>query len=418
MRVDVVKLRNAVENVNTITSDTTGKHYIMLEFTNEKLNVCYSNGKISFIEKIDCESNSNETFDKVVVELENFLTKLSVYGASSGIEVEPLEISIASDELITMSCRKYYNQIQYDSEGEMIDNGEGEALVSRVEAGHYKTDMKYEKITDSVKFSMTTRMNYDEIFESDNWVTCGVVEFRTLLGRLLNTDGARNSYISPKKGAGFSVGTAYTSFIPMEFSAVAASLHNSTVKKLVSILQKIKTETVDIVAINSQFVKVVSEDSNIGLVCEQCAVEKQQLATLATFESLDYESQGLVFNRAVLSDMVNGSLIVGGRDVESDMKFMVSGDTVTGSTLKKSSGTSMDNLDIFTNNVIGDISQFNDYSIHLSFAILERILKDCTGNVIKLGFSNMGDSKYLKVTDIMRTSGKDLSEVGCYYLCI
>lgn len=417
MKVNLLQLMNAANNIKVLTNDIKSTQYIMLDFMNDKIQVCYSDGKISYIEKIDGESESGDIYEKAVVELDALLTKLDVYSPSAGIEVDPLSLKLDGMDGLILDCNKFMNQIQLDEDGEMIDDGNGEALTVRVDAGHFNTKLKYHKCESSARFSMTTQMNYDAIFEGDEWVTCGVTEFKNLLTKLSRTDGARDCYLSPKRSAGFSIGTGYTVFLPIDFNVVTSALHLSSVKKLSTILSKLSVDTINLLSENSQFTKITTDDGKVGIVFEQCAVVRQSIVTLASFEAPDYTTQGVMFNKAVLADMVRGVLLVSGNEIDTELAFSIHGDKVMASIVKKGSGNGIDNLNIYAHSVNGDISNFNDFKMNISFKLLDIILKSCDGNAVQFDIAHVDEDNYLRISDLSK-SGKEISELGYYYLTI
>lgn len=417
MRVDLLKLMNAATNIKVLTSDIKSSQYIMLDFQSDKIQVCYSDGKISYIEKIDGEAEDGDINEKAVVELDALLTKLDVYSPNGSIETDPLSLKLDGSDGLLLDCHKFMNQIQLDDDGEMIDDGNGGALTVRVDAGHFNTKLKYHKCESSARFSMTTQMNYDAIFEGDGWVTCGVTEFKNLLTKLSRTDGARDCYLSPKRSAGFSVGTGYTVFLPVDFGLVTSALHLSSVKKLSTILSKIGVESINLLSENSQFTKIVTDDGSLGIVFEQCAVVRQSILTLASFEAPDYSTHGVMFNKAVLADMVRGVLLVSGSEIDTELAFSIKNDKVMASIVKKGSGNGIDNLNIYAHSVNGDISNFNDFKMNISFKLLDVILKSCDGNAVQFDIASVDEDKYLRISDLSK-AGKEISELGYYYLTI
>jgi hypothetical protein len=417
MKVDLMTLISSVSNIKILTSDINSTQYIMLDFQKDLINVCYSDGKISYIEKIEAESDENDVEDKVVVDLDALIQKLDVYRPTAELQVDPLIIKFDGEDALSMTCKKFINQIQLDENGDMIDNGNGEALTARVESSNMRTNLKYHKINDSIKFSMTTRMDYSAIFAGEGWITSGVKELKSLFTKLSKTDGARECYLSPKMSAGFAVGTGYTIFLPVTFGIVPCSLTVSSVKKLTQIISKFKDETVNIISEGSQFLKVTSEDSRVGIVFEQCPAVRQQLSTLGTFRDLDYSNQGLLFIKAALADMVRGTITVSGAKSDTDIGFSIKDNVVVASTIKKGTGNGIDNLDVYAYSVIGDINQFDGYKINVSFDLLKLILDNCDGNAIEFGFAENGDDKYLRITDISK-QGKEATELGNYFICV
>lgn len=417
MKLDLAKFSNANSNIEILTKDINSKQYLMLDIQDDCVKVCYSDGKISYIESVEGEGEEGDSVNKVVVELSGLLQKLGVCKAKAPIQVDPLQLAIVSEDAIEMNCQKYIDKLVVDEDGEYVDDGTGQAKTERVDTNKVNTKLKFHQISDNIRFSMTTKMNYDEIFNGDGWVTCEVSEFKNLLNKLSKTDGARDCYISPKKKSGFSVGTAYTVVLPLNFEGVACSLSVSAVKKLYNVLSKVKAETVNLLAESSQFLKVTSEDKDLGLVFEQSPVVKQQLATLGTFESMDYSTQGLQFYKAVLSDMVDGTVAVSGAEIETALEFMVEGDAVKASTVKKGTGNGIDTFSVTTSKVIGELSQFAGFRVELSFNVLKTILGNCDGEFVEFGFANMEDEKYMRITDITK-DGKEDKVLGYYYLCV
>lgn len=417
MKLDLGKFTGASNNIETLTKDLSGHQYIMLNIEDSNIKLCYSDGKISYIETVEGEREPSDEATKIVVELSNLLQKLGLYKESAEVKVEPLSLTLGGEDSILMHCKKYINQIEYDEDGEMIDNGEGEALTKRIDCSDIHTQLKYEKVSDSLKFSMTTRMNYDEIFSGDSWVTCSVNEFKSLLNKLSKTDGARDCYLSPKAKSAFSVGTAYTVVLPVDFDIVAAALNITAVKKLFNVLSKVKDDTINLKAQDSQFLKIATETEDMGIVFEQSPAVRQQIATMETFSKMDYSGQGVLFNKSVLSDMVSGAVAVSGKEQETELAFTVKDDVVVASTVKKGTGNGIDDFNVYAYDVVGEILQFMDFKVSMSFVVLKNILSNCDGNMIDFSFAHTEDSIYLRITDVLR-QGKERKALGYYYMCV
>lgn len=417
MKIDLNRFRDSVTNIKTLTKDIKNTQYIMLSFSQDMLSVCYSDGKSSYIDKIDGESETDDINEKVIVELDGLIKRLDMYAVSGNMQVDPLSIKIDGVDSITMLCEKYFTYVVLDDDDEPIDNGEGEALVERAKGNKVKTSLKYHKVDDSVKFSMTTRMDYESIFISDSFETCAISELKSLLTKLAKTDGAKDCYISPKREAGFAIGTSYTTYLPIKFAIVAYSMHTNAIQKLSDILSKIKGETINIVAEDSRIIKICSEDAKIGMVFEQSPVVKQHLATLGSFESFDYSAKGLLFNKAVFTDMVRGALLVSGNEIETEIKFNVFDSKVSAITIKRGTGNGTDNLEVFADSVNGKPEDFADFSIKISFKVLNAILSSCDGNALMFDFATCDGSDYLRLSDYQK-AGKHKELLGMYYLCI
>lgn len=417
MKIDLNRFRDSVSNIKTLTKDIKNTQYIMLDFSSDMLSVCYSDGKSSYIDKIDGESESDDKVEKVIVELDGLIKRLDMYTVSGNMQVDPLSIKLDGVDSIHMTCDKYFTYVVLDDEGEPIDNGSGEALVERAKGNSVKTSLKYYKVDESIKFSMTTRMVYDDIFVSDSFVTCAISELKGLLTKLSKTDGAKDCYVSPKRSAGFAIGTGYTAFLPIKFATVSYSMHTSAIQKLSEILSKIKGETINIVAEDSRIVKICSEDASVGIVFEQSPVIKQHLATLGNFESFDYDSKGLLFNKAAFTDMVRGALLVSGNEIETEIKFDVFDSKVSAITVKKGTGNGTDNLEVFADSVIGKSEEFADFTMKVSLKVLDLILKNCDGNALLFEFANSDGVNYLRLSDLQKI-GKNKELLGYYYLCV
>lgn len=417
MKLDLNKFTNANSNIEILTKDINSKQYIMLDIQEDCVKVCYSDGRISYIESVEGNPEDGDTVNKVVVELSGLLQKLNVCKVKAPMQVDPLQLQVSGEDSLALRCVKYIDKAVRDENGEYVDDGTGQVQTERLDTNEINTQMKYHQITATVKFSATTKMDYDSIFSGEDWVTCEVSEFRNLLNKLSKTDGARDCYISPKKKAGFSVGTAYTVVLPLNFEGVACSLGVSAVKKLYNVLSKVKEDKINVATEQSQFLKIATDSQDMGMVFEQSPVIKQQLATLGTFEGMDYSGQGLEFYKAVLADMVDGTVAVSGAETETALRFRVDGNLVKGDTVKKGTGNGIDSFSVTASKVIGDITQFADYQVELSFNVLKTILGNCDGDYVEFGFASMEDEKYLRITDISRSVEGD-KVLGYYYLCV
>ena len=182
-------------------------------------------------------------------------------------------------------------------------------------------------------------------------------------------------------------------------------------------LSKVKDDTINLKAQDSQFLKIATETEDMGIVFEQSPAVRQQIATMETFSKMDYSGQGVLFNKSVLSDMVYGAVAVSGKEQETELAFTVKDDVVVASTVKKGTGNGIDDFNVYAYDVVGEILQFMDFKVSMSFVVLKNILSNCDGNMIDFSFAHTEDSIYLRITDVLR-QGKERKALGYYYMCV
>jgi len=444
MRLEYKDIRTALDNLASVTKGVSGNLYAMLRFVgDDKLSFCYSDGKISYIESVNAVKNANVVEDNlaetpsikdIVVEIHTFENKFRLY-SSSNVQVDAINIVLNEEKnSLELDGRKYYIVKRNEIDGEPCEPYEEKIYGSRIRTSivYYPTDEK------SLKFN-STQADYNNIFtlkdstdnseqaENKGWKKLDKAKFISDMNKLTSTEGATVVVIHPDKKKAVAVGRGYSSVIYIGDNGVKGSIGRGNLVTLTSILAKIGKDEEVRCAADGKHLKFVTDDERVGICIEKTQTNIQSISSLVKFESIDnYDNEYLVFNKAILQDMIKGALTVKTKESVTDLLLSSSDTNVVLRALSKSSGSSEESFEVYSTRAKAkgdDLSNYNDKHMRISLINLDNILRNCSGSSVLFSFGHDDEdttteennliADFLRIGDIVDGAVK-----GYYYLCI
>lgn len=441
MRFRHKDIKNAVSNLDNITKGISGNLYIMLKFKEDSVSFCYSDGRVSYIESVYVmEEFRNDAQDKecqaVVIEFNGFKKKLELYDAS-GVFIDYIDMSVNMEKSsLELDSRKYFLQKMSEIDGKPCEPYEEKIYGSRI-----RTSYVCSKIESSSKFNMTTRTDYDEIFElQDNksalidhplaektigaWINLDKAKFIADIKKVTSTDGAPVGLLVTDKKAVIAIGTGYTSVIYAGDNLVYGCMSTKHLRMLTEIINRFDSSEELKAASDGKYIKFITGNERVGIRVEQTKTNLQALTSLVKFESIDYSNEYLAFNKAILQDMIRGALTVKGKESVTDLLIVLRENNVAIRAFNRSTGSSEESLEVYARDVKAkddDLINYNDKHLRVSLQNLSNILRNCSGDVVYFNFGHDTDededngsiASYLRISDVVGNVAK-----GMFYLCI
>ena len=156
MRVDINKITSTINKISDMTSGDKIIPGVMLNISENKLDVCYADNNKSFIETLDVETNETDMIGaSVVVDFSQIHRAINNCQPSGIIKVSDVYFKY-NEKTITISAEQSFEL--KDSEGNTTENKK---------MGKKSMDITWVKPDSSMKTAVLSRMNYASIFESD-----------------------------------------------------------------------------------------------------------------------------------------------------------------------------------------------------------------------------------------------------------
>jgi hypothetical protein len=400
MRVELKDFTQAINKVRSLAEGVKNAPGIMLEISEDKLNVCYSDGKKSLIEKIDVLDNTENPLEGRVIlnikQIQNVVESLQPSGAIYTDEIE----------LIT------------EDNGRMRILGDkkvrfgGEDSTEETVRSKMNYSINYYRPEESVKYGVISRMNYEGIFDSDEYDVWAVNELRDILER---TSGEKNKtiYVSSITKTAFVVNLAYVTNIPITSCENHGFVINTLVAKaVVDILSKLDAEEVKVWIQDKRYVNMISGDNNVGIWFEMSPGSRTDLNTLQRYEGKDYNKYLLVANKPVLQDVIKASLSLDDNEKTKITFVEVNGELAMRIVGSASGASSINDFNIILEMHQDNVGNILEVSIPVSLKVILDMLNKCVEDYVAIHIEVDEDNKYIRIGDIVDDDTMSLGTVN------
>ena len=334
MRVEITKITSAINKISDLTSGDKIIPGVMLTLSENKLDVCYSDGNKSFIETLEVETDETDRMGSIVVELKQIQRAVSNCQPSGIIKVSDIYIKY-NEKTITVSADQIFER--KDAEGNIVDSRK---LAKK------SMDILWVEPGASMKTSILNRMKYDDIFESDG--LADEFDKAELMDALAKTsvEKGKQIYFSVKTQHIFVANQAHLTSVPISgfgelsmedqdiiraelseagtltdenFKAAVENRKNrmhysvcinqAVSKALIGVLGKTNADKVYLHTKDKACnIYIDSEDERVGIWFEMAQASKIHLGTLERYSALQYTTHQLTFIREFLADSVKSAL--------------------------------------------------------------------------------------------------------------
>lgn len=336
MILRIEDITSAVHKISDMVNGEKNIPGIMLDITDDGVNVCYSDGHRAFIEKLEATIEEGDLKTKLVFPYEQLNRAIANCQPKGIIKVKDIHFTVVGSVM-----RISADQMHITTKGE-------DTVERKVSTKTMDIPFVIVEETQDQKAKLLNRMNYASIFSTDNGEPD--VWNRKKLISILNTmsfEKARNIYFSTKSQTTFVINSAFTCAIPLDpkelsqedkdrirgelaeagqldtyedrIKAEESILHKSSVwstnmaKVVSSILNRLpapKDEADDKVfmSVGEGFVNIFNGDDTVGIYVEQAKGSRVHLGSFDRFKNFDYTKYQLTFLREFLEDSIKSAV--------------------------------------------------------------------------------------------------------------
>lgn len=327
MKVKAKEFLNVLNKLSDLIDSGVKATYVMLDYDEYKLRVCYNDPTKAFIEEINSSLDEGEQTNKYAVDFFELSKAVTNCMPSGSLIVEELGLSFDSNGLMTVSSQPMMN----------VSNTDEETVLKGQGKRHYS--IKYFDVNSSVKTQLLIRMDYESLFNAesaDEWDRTELVDY---LSRCSTTKG-KQVFMSSKIQQIFVDNQSYLTDIeisPRELTEIeiqsyeqdlkaqgiegeelaelmkkymsrmrnSVVLLSNIVKSVCSVLSKSNSEKVYVHNINTFCVFYVdNEDEHLAFWLTMPSPSRVTVKTLMTYREMQYTSYQLRFRYEALADAV------------------------------------------------------------------------------------------------------------------
>lgn len=422
MRVSLTDFTSAINKVKSFANTVNEAPGILLDFCEDKVRVCYSDGRKAIIEEVNAEREEGDITGKIVMSYNRLTYIVDMCQASGSLKVDEMSFAFDIDSKSFQIEAKKYMVVQgrtgdVDAEGNEVYE-EKRNIVSKV---CQKANFEY--VEDSMRYGVLSRMNYAGIFEAaaDDFDTWDKAELRSLLTKI-STEKGRVSYISGVQNKGFAVNFSYTVTVPCD----CCQKHGFTVdytlaKAVIEILGQIKTDKVRIHNQDKRYVNIVDDTDTVGIWFEMAPVSRTDNTTLTNFTAKDYEDYKLIFTKAALVDVIK-NVMSSSKDDKTTLTFGLNedGDRVLKINVKNTGASVAGDFEVrIEGREVKNWESLVELKIPISLKMLMDTLGHCEEHYVAMDMEIADNGKFMRIGDVIgRDENGEALLSTCHYAIV
>ena len=408
MIVSLDKITGAMQKVKSFAQDIKTVPGVLLKLGDGTIEVCYSDGKKSIVEKIEAVMQEGEQLGDIIVPYQMFMDIINVCQPTSVIECDDLTITVKENNILSIETTKY------SIVGREVD---GEIEAERKPVSSFKQEIKYSRPDEDIRYGILSRMDYDSIFESDKSDVWEKSVLQDTLSRVNKEDG-KVCYFSGKLKAAFVVNVGHTIYIPKdEVEECGFSVSSKVAKYLVEILGKTDADKVQVSTEDVRYCKITTPDETVGIWFEMASGLNMDAASLKAYESKQYEQYQFVFNRYALQDVVKRAITSDTTDTTS-LTFSVDGDNLVVSIVHGGTSSKSKSFYVLAESFTDNTGKLLDTKIPVSLKALNDIIDNCAGDYLLVDVADNEKEKCLRCMDVVGKDQFDKPIAGALYYTI
>lgn len=294
MRVSVVEITEALNEVKALVADEKVVSGVLLRFRGNTLDMCCTTGKKAIIKKIELLDNDGEE-TSIVVGYETFTSVINSCQPKGSICVDELVFEMFPENSVLKFTIVKKIRVVKDNEENYLIGG-----VNNTEIGYKSVEAL--GATD-MKVKVLTRVDYDALFDIETYDEYTASELKGILGRMI---GEKNKvvYISPKNESSFVAYTNYMAVVPVKEKSIALVLPVNTAKAIMNVLSKVPDDTVLKVGTDKQFIKMTDGDV-LASMWEMGSIVENHITVLGRYNQKSYNTFMIDLHREMLLDTLN-----------------------------------------------------------------------------------------------------------------
>lgn len=295
MKIEIVKLREALTKVKYLAEINYITPYVMLEQKENSLWVSYGDGVRAYTEQLEAEGEAWELGKRVLIEYEKILKILNLNKNTKIMKVHHVDISFCNDEVVGFEIEQFIGK-----------KNENKNFIG---SNKYYIDgiLVKKEIEENSKYKFLVDIDYEKIIDigqsdgSDYWDMSRLIN----LLELLSQDEIQTMYISQLYQTAFM--SRLNHLITIEIGQInnSVKLAGHTSKALYNIIRKIKSDGVYIKS-DGNFVYIASSDGTVGMWLTMAPGIKSDVTSFTVYQGREYADIEFTLNRqALLSNLIS-----------------------------------------------------------------------------------------------------------------
>lgn len=428
MKVNCNEVQSVFDDLKRITSEFKQTAYAMLRFTRDGIDICYADNNLSFIRSIDGEAEEGDAEFSAIVDIKLYASRLDLFKVSGSIQLKPLSITVDGDSLKLHSV-KYFMVAKTGSDGELVWKNDGEVETYDLDGMEVVTRVKFHDVTSNVRFSLTTRTDYEAIKVPDEGTEFHTVEtgwFTSLLDKLYKVSDSPVCAVSGKNKFAFAPGKSYLTKVKFDDQDMPSfGLSSLLTGKVVDILRKVEKDSNLRINVTHDrlFTKIVTDDESLAIMVLNTFPSNTSLASLESYETLEYGIARMQFNRemfvnlsrTIVSVVENGtaaSKVQFKQTEDGNLRLLVN---------RKGAGSTEEALQVIAENfTVENMKALEEKVFSIVFKIIDQSLSTFSLPVIEVKIGERGGTKVLRIAEIERNvvTKEMTDEHQMVYMCV
>lgn len=385
-KCNVEDLNKAIQSVKKIMDIAKQQPYILFKANGGVIDVCYSDGNHAYIEKVVAEVESDGEF---ILDFENLSKIISSAMPTQTLSVNPLEVEMGENNVITIKVEKCI------SDGEL--------------GGKIASSMTHQLQAENVeknpnKYGMITRMEYEDMFNSDAWDVWTKQELKdTIQLAVPNDKDDRDStiYFSSKDKEVKVRANLYVGIIKADtIDGVAFAFKVNEANAFSDIISKFGGSDVYVTASSdNKFAKIKNSEDTAALWFAISPSQRIDGKVFQMYDLAEINDIQIRVHKGAFEGVIS-SIISTTKDKEHNLKIINTEDGYALSLAVSASGGSI-KMDMKTN-IEGirykDGVTPEEYSANLDIKTLKDIIDKCNYEWLSISLSN--SDKVMRITDI------------------
>ena len=392
MRVALKDITSALAKVKGFTSDIKSISGVLFRVKENELDVCFSNGKKSIIEKIDAVNDSSDYIGDIVLSYNRIMDIIDVCQPTGKIFVDEVYMDFKENNIIVVKAQK--KMVRVNKDGEDV-----EKVIS-----NFEQSISWVLPTDSLKYNMLTRMEYEDIFsEGEAFDTWNTQEFAGILAKT-TSEKTKNTYFSSSRQCAFVVNLAYTLDINMtERINLNMAISSATAKALVDVLGKMGNDK-DSITITSdgKYCNIYSEDKKVGMWFELSAPTKTDVDAIDRYREKEYKTYQMNFVTEALQNVIK-SAITSDKMEKTSFRFVKdeSGQVSLEINSINSGASIKSNYDVACDKCVDETGTVEELELPVSLKVIESVLSNCKTDFVAFDVEvDEDEGKFIRISEV------------------
>ena len=389
IRLNAQHLVASLSKIKPVMEITKKGQNVLIRVSENEMRVCYSDGQHAIIDKIDVMSTEQGEMEKMefVADYAKLNAVLGNCTSSTSIGVEPIEISLDSNNIMTISATKFISASGTDMDGR---------VVSRMNHKMQVFDVK-----SNIQFGVMTRMNYDSLFDIESYDEWSRAELKDIMSRLCSDEKEIVMYFSTLDNNAKAKNLNHGSIIKAPSCQTNGfSIRTLTANAMLEVVSRIGGDKVKISTDNQRFASFISENDKCAVWFEMANPNTIDKRAFEMYASVKVDDIMMKIHRtgfiggieAVMSTSNADKNIIKIVQTENGYALNVSSASAGGSVLSEV------NVEIDQIKIADGINPLS-YKAVMLVKEFKRILEKCRYGWVIFDV-NMAQNRFVKVVDV------------------